>query len=81
MDADRARPRRGADLYGSPKGASAVAFKATEADARSITFVNAAHDYPQRVRYELTNSGLNAEISLADGNKPNRWSYRRGGKP
>ena len=64
-------------FYGSPKGASPVAFKATASDDKTITFVNAAHDYPQHVRYTLTTSGLDAEISLADGSKPNRWSYRR----
>ena len=64
-------------FYGSPKGAPAVGFKATEGDARSITFVNATHDYPQRVRYIVTKIGLDAEVSLADGSKPNRWSYRR----
>ena len=64
-------------FYGSPKGAAPVSFKATAADGKSITFVNAAHDYPQRVRYTLTEAGLDAEISLADGSKPNRWSYRR----
>lgn len=75
------RVERGADgsvtFYGSPQGTPAVGFKATEADANSITFVNAGHDYPQRVRYVVTDSGLDAEVSLADGSKPNRWSYRR----
>ena len=75
------RIERGADgsltFYGSPKGAAAVGFKATEADAKSITFINPNHDYPQRVRYVLTEAGLDAEVSLADGSKPNRWSYRR----
>ena len=75
------RIERGADgsltFYGSPKGAPAVGFKSTEADAWSVTFVNAAHDYPQRVRYRQTTSGLEAEVSLADGTKPNRWSYHR----
>ena len=49
------RIERGADgaltFHGSPKGAPAVAFKATEASARQIIFVNAGHDFPQRVRY------------------------------
>ena len=75
------RIERGADgsltFYGSPKGAPAVGFKATEADGRSVTFVNAAHDYPQRVRYRQTTTGLDAEVSLADGTRPHRWSYRR----
>ena len=64
-------------FHASPKGASPAPFKATSSDGKSITFVNAAHDYPQRVRYTLTDTGLDAEISLADGSKPNRWSYRR----
>lgn len=69
-------------FFGSPKGAPAVGFRATESDGSSITFVNSAHDYPQRVRYEVTDVGLDAEVSLADGSKPNRWSYRRpGGAP
>ena len=75
------RIERGADgvltFYGSPKGAPPVGFKAVESDGKSITFVNAAHDYPQRVRYVATDTGLDAEVSLADGANPNRWSYRR----
>lgn len=67
-------------FYGSPKGAAAVAFKSTEADGKSITFVNPAHDYPQRVRYVRTNTGIEAEVSLADGSKPMRWSYRPAGQ-
>ena len=59
------------------KGAIPVEFKASAGDATSITFTNAAHDYPQRVSYRLTADGLDAEISLADGSKPNRWRYRR----
>ena len=75
------RIERGADgavtFYGSPKGAPAVGFKASEADPKSITFVNAGHDYPQRVRYVATATGLDAEVSLADGSKAERWSYKR----
>ena len=75
------RIERGTDgaviFYGSPKGAPAVGFKATDVTASSITFVNAGHDYPQRVRYTVTAEGLDAEISLADGAKPTRWTYRR----
>ena len=75
------RIERGADgaliFFGSPKGAVAVGFKAVESDDHSISFANPSHDYPQRVRYILTETGIDAEISLADGSKPNRWSYRR----
>jgi hypothetical protein len=75
------RIERGADgaltFYGSPKGATPVGFKAAEASAMSITFVNPNHDYPQRVRYLVTATGLDAEVSLADGSKHDRWSYKR----
>jgi hypothetical protein len=75
------RIERGADgsltFYGSPKGATPVGFKATEVGAASITFVNPNHDYPQRVHYVVTATGLDAEVSLADGSKPNRWTYKR----
>jgi hypothetical protein len=75
------RIERGADgavtFYGSPKGAATVGFKASEADDKSITFLNPAHDYPQRVRYVQTAAGLDAEVSLADGSKAERWTYQR----
>ena len=75
------RIERGTDgrltFYGSPKGAAAIGFKATEADATSITFVNGSHDYPQRVRYAVSRTGLDAEVSLVDGSNPNRWRYKR----
>ena len=75
------RIERGSDgsvtFYGSPKGAPAVGFRATEADGKSITFVNAGHDYPQRLRYVATEAGLDAEVSLADGSKAEQWSYKR----
>jgi ABC-type sugar transport system substrate-binding protein len=77
------RVERGADgglsFYGSPKGAPPVAFRATEAGPDRITFVNAAHDFPQRVSYVRTTTGIEAEVSLADGSKAMRWSYRRQG--
>jgi hypothetical protein len=67
----------GVTFYGSPKGAPAIGFKAIQSDEKSITFVNLSHDYPQRVRYVRSASGIDAEVSLADGSNPNRWSYRR----
>ena len=79
------RIERGANgvptFHGSPKGAPAVAFKATEASTSHITFVNAGHDFPQRVRYSATTDGIDAEVSRADGSKAETWRYRRPGGP
>ena len=66
-------------FHGSPRGAPAVAFKATAASASQITFVNTAHDFPQRVRYTATAGGIDAEVSLVDGSKRQSWRYRRPG--
>jgi hypothetical protein len=67
----------GAVFHGSPRAAPAVPFIESARDATSITFVNAGHDYPQRIRYRREGDTLTAEISLADGSRPMRWSYRR----
>ena len=47
--------------------------------ATEIRFVNATNDYPQRIRYSLKSGKIEAEISLLDGSKPTRWTYRREG--
>lgn len=67
----------GAVFRGSPRGAPAVPFRESAREANGITFVNAAHDYPQRIRYRRQGRELHAEISLADGSKAGRWVYRR----
>lgn len=58
-----------ASFYGSPNGAG-VAFRLAKATADEAIFINTAHDFPQRVRYLRTATGIDAEISLADGSKP-----------
>ncbi|WP_343520041.1 DUF6265 family protein [Sphingomonas sp.] len=62
--------------FAQPGGKPPVAFRAV-AGGEGVTFVNAAHDYPQRIRYRVKGDALAAEISLADGSKPMRFSYRR----
>ena len=79
------RIERGADgvpvFYGSPRGAPPVPFRAVSASATEIVFTNPAHDYPQRIRYARTPKGIEAEVSLADGSKPQRWTFRALGGP
>lgn len=59
-----------------PGGKPPVAFRAVPG-GEGVTFVNAAHDYPQRIQYRRTGDTLTAEISLADGSKAMRWSFAR----
>jgi hypothetical protein len=62
-------------LFASPGGRPPLPFAARNISASAVEFMNAEHDYPQRIRYELKDGRLHAEISLADGSKPNRWTY------
>lgn len=68
---------KGAVYDATPGGAATVPFAEIARGARSISFENRAHDYPQRIRYWREGADLLAETSLADGSKPKRWHYRR----
>lgn len=90
-DADRVaswewmRIERGADgvpiFYASPRGAPPVGFRAVMVSDSEIVFANPANDFPQRIRYTRTAKGIEAEISLADGSKAQRWTFRAIGSP
>jgi Domain of unknown function (DUF6265) len=58
-----------------PFGNAAVHFPMVAADAQMIEFANAAHDYPQRIRYWREGKELRARISLMDGSKAMEWRY------
>ncbi|MBN2971312.1 hypothetical protein JW805_04695 [Roseomonas aeriglobus] len=64
-------------FWASPRGAPRSAFPMVSSTATEIVFANAAHDYPQRIRYWREGAALNAEISLIDGSKPMRWRFVR----
>jgi len=67
-------------FWGAPGGEGRPLF-AWQPGGEGATFVNPAHDYPQRVRYWREGELLLAEVSLADGSRANRWTYRRSGSP
>jgi hypothetical protein len=52
-------------------------FRETAHGVQDVTFMNAGHDYPQRIRYWREGEALLAEISMADGSQPMRWHYTR----
>lgn len=58
-------------------GGTPVAFPLADHDAMSATFENAAHDYPQRIRYRRDGDVMTATISAIDGSKARSWVYRR----
>lgn len=66
-------------FHAEPAGQAPADFKVKPGGigAQSVEFLDTAHDYPQRIRYWREGALLMAEISLADGGKPMRWTYRR----
>lgn len=66
-------------FHAEPQGQAPTDFFSTTRDLApgTLDFENRAHDYPQRVRYWREGELLLAEISLADGSKSMRWTYRR----
>ena len=64
-------------FYASPRGVGRTPFKLEHASSSEVRFTNATNDFPQRIRYALNKGKIEAEISLLDGSKPNRWTYSR----
>jgi len=66
-------------LHAEPEGQAPADFYWTTRDyaPAELDLVNEKHDYPQRIRYWREGALLIAEISLIDGSKPQRWTYRR----
>ncbi|ATE67302.1 hypothetical protein COO09_01685 [Rhizorhabdus dicambivorans] len=65
----------GIAFFGSPEGAPPTRFPLVRSAAQEVVFANPAHDYPQRIRYWREGKLLKAEIALADGERPMRWTY------
>jgi hypothetical protein len=60
----------------SPDGQRPVVF--TEPGAATpdvVVFENAEHDYPQRIAYRKTKTGLAATISRLDGSRPTQYAW------
>jgi hypothetical protein len=62
-------------FYGAPGGKNRTAFAWVPEKGARLTFMNAQHDYPQRIRYWRDGKYLIAETALAEGSKAQRWRY------
>jgi hypothetical protein len=60
-----------------PGGDSPVPFGITRLDDKVAVWENPKHDYPQRIRYERTEKGMTATISLLDGSKAKSFVFTR----
>ena len=63
------------EFWASPRGAARVRFTQSIAEMEGIAFVNAAHDYPQRIHYWREGARLKVRISLLDGSRAAEWDY------
>ena len=70
----------GMTFWAAPGGNGRTQFTWDPSDKSGATFVNIAHDYPQRIRFWREGEELLAEISLANGEKPMRWRFKRLGR-
>lgn len=66
----------------SPDGQRPVVFTeprnaATPAIANAVTFENGDHDYPQRIVYRATKTGLAATISKLDGSRVTQYAWTK----
>jgi len=66
-------------FHAEPKNQKPTNFRMAQFDAkaRSVSFEDRSHDYPQRVRYWREGEVLLAEISMLDGSKAVRWTFHR----
>lgn len=62
-------------FFGAPSGSNRTPFHWVASSEKDVTFMNADHDFPQRIRYWREGRELVAEISLKDGSKAQRWRY------
>lgn len=60
-----------------PGGKAATTFLLQTLGDGVVEFANAEHDYPQRIRYERTDKGVTATISLLDGKKAQAFVFER----
>lgn len=75
------KPDGSLSFVAQPGGGAATEFPMHETGPEFIEFVNATHDYPQRIRYSRKGNLLMAEISRLDGSDLIRWNFRPMGEP
>jgi hypothetical protein len=72
--------KEGLVYVASPSGKGATDFPLADVGERFVVFENAAHDFPQRIRYELDAAGaLRARVSGTVGGKEEaqEWTWQR----
>jgi hypothetical protein len=63
--------------WGSPEGATPVAFALVRASRNELVFENPSHDFPTRIAYRRNGNILTATVSGPGGKDAQSWRYRR----
>ena len=63
-------------FYAYPAGVGPSPFPMISMSESEAVFLNATHDYPQRIRYAREGTALVATISLADGSRASNWAFQ-----
>jgi len=61
----------------SPGGSRPTTFPLAKLEDGVVVFENEKHDFPQRIRYEKTEKGVTATISLLDGSKAESFVFTK----
>lgn len=69
------KPDGSLSFFGQPRGVPPTEFAMVASGPAMIEFANAAHDYPQRIRYWREGRMLKARISKIDGSDAAEWTY------
>ena len=62
-----------------PGGAAPTVFPLRKLEQHAVEFANEKHDYPQSIRYEKTDAGVTATISMIDGTKAQQFVFAKKG--
>ena len=60
-----------------PGGKQPVVFPLAKIEDGVVVFENGKHDHPQRIRYERTEKGVTATISLLDGSRAESFVFTK----
>jgi hypothetical protein len=63
--------------YGQPEGRFAVPFRLADAKGMSVSFENAEHNYPQRIRFSREGDTMTAVLSRLDGSQAQTFTFHR----
>ena len=61
----------------SPGGSRPTVFTLAKMEDGVVVFENEKHDHPQRIRYERTEKGMTATISMLDGSKAESFVFTK----